>query len=289
MISTRTLELRSGDATLSCLVVGEGPLVVCAHGFPDCERTFREQVPVLVRAGYTLAVPSMRGYAPSTPSAEGRYDPRTLGRDLLNIAAALRPHERVFLIGHDWGAVATYAAAAMGADRVRGIVTLAVPHLRVAAPRFLRPAQLRRSAYMGLFQPRKSGVARLLKDDLALIDELWRAWSPGYACPKAELEKIKAAVRPHPDAVLGYYRALRSPRVLASRAGHILFEPVRVPALYLHGADDGCVGAELARALEPAYRAAFECAILDDCGHFLHIERPDEVNRRLCAFFASCP
>ncbi len=288
MVSTTHLEVNAGDAVLSCAVHGEGPLVVCAHGFPDCARTFREQVPALVQAGYRVAMPTMRGYAPSTPSSRGRYDPRTLGRDLLAIAARVAPNERVFLVGHDWGAVAAYAAATLDAERVRGLVTLAVPPLRVAALRFLRPAQLRRSSYIGLFQLGAHGTARLVDNDLALVEELWRSWSPGYACPTSELEHIKAAIRPHPDAVLGYYRALATRRVLFGRAGRVVLEPVRVPSCYLHGADDGCIGAELARELEPAYSKGLTSAILQDCGHFLHLERPEEVNRRLLAFLRDC-
>ena len=54
-----------------------------------------------------------------------------------------------------------------------------------------------------------------------------------------------------------------------------------VPTLYLHGADDGAIGAELLAdvgAHLPAAGSAFE--LLDGVGHFLHLEQPDAVWRR---------
>lgn len=57
------------------------------------------------------------------------------------------------------------------------------------------------------------------------------------------------------------------------------------PLLYLHGADDGCVGADafapdgdlsaVLAHLPPGSRAE----LVPGTGHFLHLERPAEVNR----------
>lgn len=277
MTQTRVLEL--GDVTLSVEISGEGPLVVLAHGFPDCQRSFRHQVPALVAAGYRTACVAMRGYAPSSPSRSGRYDAATLGRDLLAVGDALSPGRPFGLVGHDWGAVASYAAAALAPERLDALVTLAVPHLRVALPRFLLPAQFRRSFYMLEFQ-RQAAEDEVRADGFARIDALWRRWSPGYRATPDEMMEVKRSVGAHLEGPLGYYRALFRPSREVLR---LLLAPTRVAALHLHGTDDGCVGVGLTRGIE---RAGIELALVAGAGHFLHLERPDEVNARLLAFLA---
>jgi pimeloyl-ACP methyl ester carboxylesterase len=102
-------------------------------------------VPALLAAGYRVVAPFMRGYAPSSVARDGRYDPAALAGDLCAIARRLSPDRPIRLVGHDWGAIAAYAAAALEPDRVSHLCTIAVPHLRVAGRRFLRGRQPPRS------------------------------------------------------------------------------------------------------------------------------------------------
>ena len=51
------------------IVAGEGPLVVCLHGFPDNHESFQYQLEPFAAAGYRIVCPVMPGFAP---------EPRTL-------------------------------------------------------------------------------------------------------------------------------------------------------------------------------------------------------------------
>ena len=43
------------------LEIGEGPLALCLHGFPDSPWTYRYLLPELARAGYRAVAPSCAG------------------------------------------------------------------------------------------------------------------------------------------------------------------------------------------------------------------------------------
>jgi pimeloyl-ACP methyl ester carboxylesterase len=271
-----------GDVTLACDMDGEGPLVIAAHGFPDDATTFRAQVPALVRAGYRVAVPTLRGYAPSGVARSGRHDAVAAAGDLVALADRFSPGAPARLIGHDWGAVAGFAAVNTAPSRFSHFVSLAIPHLRAASPRLPSLAQARRSWYIGLFQLPRVAEARLAADDFALIDRLWRDWSPGYRATPEELRAVKDGIRDRVGPVLAYYRAL--PRLLFTSAGRPLLAPVRVPTLHLHGEDDGCLGIEGARGQERWFKGPFAFQRIRGAGHFLQREKPEEVNAAVLSF-----
>jgi pimeloyl-ACP methyl ester carboxylesterase len=275
----------TGGATLACLVAPgaatDAPLVLCAHGFPDCARSFRHQTSALVAAGFRVVAPYLRGYSPSTPARDGRYDAAALGSDLVALARHFSPGAPARLVGHDWGAVASYAAVALAPGAFSHLATIAVPHLRVAGRRFLTPAQLRRSWYMGLFQLPRVAERRLAADDFALVDRLWRDWSPGFTAPANEVAAVKASLRGREHEALAYYRAIFS-RATPSTA-RLLRRRTRVPSLYVHGVDDGCIGVALADGVERAYAGPIAVHRLAG-GHFVHQEAVEEFNSILVEF-----
>ena len=274
------------DVTLACGVAGAAaaPVVILTHGFPDDASTFGAQVTALVAAGYRVVTPTLRGYAPSSRAASGRYDAAALGRDLVGLAERFAPGRTVRLVGHDWGAVASFAAAAMAPDRFSHLVTLAVPHARALLAHLGR-AQLRRSWYMGFFQLPRLAEARLIKHDHALIDKLWRDWSPSYRASTEELRRVKEAISGREHEVLAYYRALLAPSALLGASRRLLFAKTRVPALHLHGENDGCVGVECAEGAERWYEGPYSMKRVRAAGHFLQREQPQHVNEALIDFF----
>ena len=120
MSEFEALRLHAGPLTFSSLAAGVGPPVLLVHGFPDHARSWRLQLPALAEAGYRAVAPTLRGYEPSSQPADGDYHIVRMAEDLGG--------EPVHLVGHDWGAVIAYVAAALAPDRLRSLTTLAIPH-----------------------------------------------------------------------------------------------------------------------------------------------------------------
>ena len=270
----------------------DGPLALCLHGFPDHAPTWEALLVDLAAAGYHAVAPWMRGYAPTAVPADGRFQTAALSLDALALADALAPGDRpAVLVGHDWGALAAYGAAVQRPDRFRRLVAMSVPHPALLAARLLTtPAQLKRSWYMFFFQLPLAGMA-VGANDFALIDMLWRDWSPGLDPPAEHLRGVKEALGAPGglDAALGYYRQTwdttrHDPRLAAVQGA--VNGWVQVPTLYLHGADDGCIGADMidTEAMKPLFPAGVDVEILPGTGHFLHLENPATVNRRIVGF-----
>lgn len=255
------------------------PLVIVLHGFPDHPPTFAPLLERLVAAGHEVAAPWLRGYAPSTPN--GPFGIERIAADVLELATALG-RERFSLIGHDWGAVATYAICAIAPDRVRAAVTMAVPHPRAMLGSLLRTAQLARSWYMLLFQL-PGAFAAVKAADFALVDLLWRRWSPGYRLDDDQRRALHDCLRASMPAPIEYYRAMAQTR--PSRSSPLL-QPIATPLLHLQGADDGCVAPSAGRGQQRFFHGPFASEIVPDVGHFMQLEAPDQVAARAIAWLA---
>lgn len=280
-----------GPVALSSLAWGElddrdRPLALLLHGFPDTAHTWRHLGPALAAEGYRVVAPFTRGYAPSGIPGDGSYHVPALMDDALALHRAHRGDDRAVLVGHDWGAITANGIAASPANPFGAIVSLAVPPFSVMNPRrddlgrWLRivPRQALLSWYT-LFNQLPRLPERRFDE---LVAHLWRRWSPGYDAT-ADLAHLAAAVPDdaHRSAVLGYYRA--QPRVhqlperYAAHARTWIGAP-RVPLLYLHGADDGCLDARWAGRIGDRLPAGSRVAVVEDAGHFLQLERPGVVN-----------
>jgi len=244
----------------------------------------------LAQNGYWAVAPAQRGYWPDGAAPDGSYRASATGQDTLDLVEALG-RDRADLIGHDLGARAAYAAANLDARRVRKLVGMAVPYGPQLRTAWLADGdQQRRSWYMFFFQTALAEPA-IAFNNFALIDRLWREWSPGYELPDAERSALKEALRA-PGVVtetLGYYRQLFSPP--ADQTTQVLEERVSgaitVPSLYLHGANDNCMSVELSDGMGAAFKNGFERIVVPDAGHFLHLEQPETVTSHVLDFLKS--
>jgi pimeloyl-ACP methyl ester carboxylesterase len=267
-----------------------GPLALCLHGFPDTAHSWRHLLPELAHAGFRAVAPFMRGYAPTPVPPDGCYQVGALVHDANALHEALGGDADAVIVGHDWGALATYGAVAHQPERWRRAVTAGVPPTASIGMSLFTYAQLQKSWYMFFFLSPLAELALPL-DDYSFIDHLWRDWSPGYD-GTWDVARVKESIG-DPEriaAAIGYYRALydatpETPAFPDEQAAMTL--PTPKPTLYIHGRDDGCmllssIGSPLDFMAEGS-----ELEIVDGAGHFAHLERPDVVNRRIMGFVES--
>jgi pimeloyl-ACP methyl ester carboxylesterase len=280
----------ANNIDFACLACGDtGPLAICLHGFPDSAWTWRLLLPALADAGFRAVAPWLRGYAPTGLDPQGRYQNGASVADTIALHEVLGGDDAAVLIGHDWGARIATGAATFAPERWSKLVTGAVPPGGAVAQGFLTYRQLKRSWYMFFFQnPLAEMVVGM--NDMEFIERLWADWSPGYDASE-DLPRVKDSLRDPANlaAALEYYRATLDP------VEHTVpeFQPYEdaiggtptQPHLYMHGADDGCMGVELARMAAPFMPAPGSFVeIIDDAGHFFHVEQPKLVNDLIIKF-----
>jgi pimeloyl-ACP methyl ester carboxylesterase len=258
---------------------GEGRDVVLLHGFPDTPYSWIEAETALVDAGWRVTVPWLRGYHEETIVPGRPYDPETLGRDGLGLLDAIGASQAV-LIGHDWGALITYVAAALAPERVRAITTLGIPH-----PSLLTRTPAALWAVRHFFALKLPWSARTCRrNDFAYLDSLYRRWSPGWSGPERDetVRRAKEALSSKAtlDGAIAYYRALP----LGGQPPPLQRVP-RVPGLIIGGDHDLGERAMFTRTAEllgPTSRAL----MVANAGHWPHRENPSAVLPELLEFLA---
>jgi pimeloyl-ACP methyl ester carboxylesterase len=242
---------------------GTGPLVLLFHGFPDTPHTWDDIRPRIAARGYRAVSPFMRGYHPTEVPARDT-DGDTLGRDGLALIEALGEKSAI-LIGHDWGADLAYRATALGPERVRKLIALAIPH-----PGTLKPTLQQLWGARHFFAYKLPGAARrFAQDDFAALPAILRRWSPKWAPTEKDLAPVRACFQ-NPaslDAAFGYYRQLRFVPSASLRI------KVSVPTVAFLGLDDpnlSLVDYERARRM---FTGDYTIETMPG-GHFLHCEHP---------------
>jgi pimeloyl-ACP methyl ester carboxylesterase len=178
---------------------------------------------------------------------------------------------RAIVVGHDWGATAAYAAAALGPERVRLLVTLAVPHPRVI-PR--SPRQVWGMRHF-LVLRRASIAAKIRADELRYLDELWKRWSPAWSdLPASETAAVKQAfAEPGSlEAACSYYAAIPLSGKLPASAKL----PISVPTFAFAGEHDHQMKLRTYEKARRCFASSYE-VIRVPGGHFMHREHPDHV------------
>ena len=256
------------------------------HGFPEFWYGWRSQIPTLSAAGYRLWVPDQRGYNRSEkPDRVADYAVNVLARDAVALIDAAG-RERAVLIGHDWGAAVGWQVALRAPERLTALVILNVPHPRVMQ-RYLRHSldQLRRSAYIGFFQLPWLPEWVLGRRKGAMLAKAMETSSLPNTFTTPEMDRYREAWgQPGAlTAMLNWYRAAVRVRTPPAET-----ETVPVSTLVLWGAKDRFLDRAMARP--SAERCAQgELTMIEDATHWVHHERPQQVNAHILKFLKTYP
>jgi pimeloyl-ACP methyl ester carboxylesterase len=299
--------------------LGQGPLVLLCHGWPELAYSWRHQLPALAAAGYRAVAPDMRGYGETEAPAEVRaYSILHLVGDMVGLVEALG-ERRAAIVGHDWGAPVAWTAALLRPDIFPAVAAMSVPHrprapiapltlLRqagldrfywiyfqdegVAEAEFERDvaASLRRILYTGSGEaPKGRGLGLVVRPGCGFLDntiepERLPAW-----LTEEDIVVMTAAFRKSGfRGGLNYYRNIDfNWELMAPWQG----VPIRQPALFIAGALDavitGTIGKKALETLEAEAPRLTRKLIIEGAGHWIQQERPREVNEALVEFLAA--
>ncbi|KAK7047664.1 hypothetical protein VNI00_006432 [Paramarasmius palmivorus] len=111
-----------------------GKTLLFIHGFPSTSFDWHHQVAYFEQRGYGLIVPDMLGYGgTSKPTDVAAYRHSLIVNDLKDILDT-ESIQKVVIIGHDWGVLATARFVAYYPERVQALGFLTVGYLPPSPP-----------------------------------------------------------------------------------------------------------------------------------------------------------
>ncbi len=269
--------------------MGEGPMVVLLHGFPQFWWAWRVVLPALAEAGYRAVAMDLRGYGASDKPPRG-YDPFTLTGDVAGVVRSLGA-QQVDVVGHGLGGMLAWSMPVLAGDMVRSVAVLSAAHPRAQRAVLPREATALASCLRALpLQLPLLPERRLRRDSGAAVVAMLREWSQlDWADSQAPAVFGEAFTIPAvAHCALEFHRwAFRSlPRTDGRRYAAVMATPMSVPVLQLHGARDPLVAPELAGGARYV-SADYRWRLLEQVGHFPHEEAPSRVIAELLDFLGS--
>lgn len=289
MVAATSGRITANGIDFHYLEAGAGPLVLCLHGFPDNPHTYDTLMPQLVNAGYHVVAPYMRGYAPTGVSPDGRYDAALLGLDAKALIDELGGGQAAAVIGHDWGAFATYAVAAFAPEKIGKIVTIAIAHPGALLGELGLNYEVIKGGWHAYFFQMPGAGQALAHNDFDFLFKWWRDASPGFDIPPKVIKSVKDTFRMEGtvEAAINYYRHTFNPAgrdpALAELSEKIA-APTTLPCLAFHGTRDRPGRLETFENMDHLFTNTLEKVVIEGTGHFMHLEQPQAVNSKIIEF-----
>lgn len=221
----------SNGVKIHYATVGEGPLVVMVHGFPDFWYSWREQMEVL-KDHYKVVAYDQRGYNLSgQPEGEENYNMRFLTADLEAVIKHFG-QEKAIVVGHDWGGIVSWTFAINKPAMVDKLVILNLPHPNGLARELANnPQQQQNSAYARKFQAGKATDPDIFFGN-PMTPQTLSIWVRDQ---EAKPRYIEAFSQSNFDGMLAYYKQNYGG---ANNNANQPLPKVKMPVLMFHGLND---------------------------------------------------
>jgi pimeloyl-ACP methyl ester carboxylesterase len=205
--------------------LGQGPLIVMIHGFPDFWYTWRDQMEALSDKFQCVAI-DQRGYNLSDkPKGVENYDVRLLVGDVVAVIHALGK-EKAIIVGHDWGGLVAWQVALNVPQVTEKLIILNLPHPRGLSRELANnPAQQKNSQYARNFQE-PDAASKLTAEGLAF-------WVKD---PEARKKYVEAFKRSDFEAMLNYYKRNYPREPYVEDKSPVV--KTQMPVLMIHGLGD---------------------------------------------------
>jgi pimeloyl-ACP methyl ester carboxylesterase len=272
---------------------GEGPLVVCLHGFPDNYETWQHQIEPFVAAGYRIVCPMMPGFAPGTEPTSGANTPVYAVSKIIAVIEVLlndSGEKKCHLVGHDWGALISYMVAHERPDLLSSHAALSIPYNVNLQRVLLRcPSYIMNSWYITFFQLKWLADWVVRRNNFKFFDLLYRTWCPTWENYEDRLESTKETLKAPGvlKATLSYYRNSIFGLNPASFKFRRLFNgTITVPTLGIRGDVDGCIPEVAWNVMRPkSFPNGLTLEMMPGTGHFPQLEDPQWISERLIGWF----
>ncbi|CCH27635.1 alpha/beta hydrolase [Actinosynnema sp. NPDC047251] len=272
--------------------LGDGPLVLMLHGFPEFWWSWRHQLVALADAGFRAVAVDLRGYGDSDKPPRG-YDGFTLAGDVAGLVKALGA-AKAHVVGHAWGGLLAWTVAAMHPRLVHTVTAVSAPHplaLRRAIRRHPR-RQGRAASHVFRFQVPLYPERKLTRNGGAEVARLISAWAGPKWTVSPEFDEVlrrnrEAMLVPAvAHSALEYHRwAVRSQlRSDGRRFAEVVDRRLTMPVLQLQGAQDPVMLASTASDSGQWVGPNSRYRCLPEVGHFPHQEAPHTTSKLITEF-----
>jgi pimeloyl-ACP methyl ester carboxylesterase len=269
--------LSIGDNTLAYDVIGEGPLVVLAHGIGDSRHSYRFIAPALASAGYRVANVDIRGCGDSSLNWNG-YSRTDIGGDLVALVRHLGVDSAV-IVGQSISGGAATIAAASEPDLITGLIELAP---------FTRAVSYPIGGLLGVKRYR-SGTIHLGRTLLLGSLSSWKKYLDlAYPTKPSDWNTELARI----DAKLSEPGRMKTLQAMCKSkptdAGAQL-KNVRCPVLVIEGSADpdwADPRAEGELIINDLPEGLGELVVLEGVGHYPHSQTPNELLALALPFLA---
>jgi epoxide hydrolase 4 len=269
------------------VTMGNGPLIVFLHGFPEFWYSWRHQIPFFSKH-FKVVVPDMRGYGETErPTKINEYRIEKLVTDIVELIHSLG-QEKATIVGHDWGGAIAWSIAMMAPGIVEKLIIMDAPHPAVFQKNAFRNyEQMQKSWYIFFFLLQNVPENILSRNNFELLKYVFEISIKrkkkftqrdieGYVSSWSKEGGITGGIN--------YYRSNLNAEFWGSLDQSIPFPKIKSPTLQIWGEEDLFLGKELTEGTNEFVDAPFSLKIIPNCGHWIQQEAPEEVNQTIDEF-----